>query len=326
MKRNNVLTQPESILANRALKLRRISPLFIISVALLIFSPGFSHAIEKLLVKDVGGTPSFKVEDDGVVTAKFGGLTIPAIFDSPVAYRFAVEEYYSGMQGIAAGSQVWNKFYLFGDRARGTIASPAVPLMGDGVFEFLGRIYDGNNMKATAGLQFTVDGVVSDEVAPQRIDFLTGNAASRISRMTIKSDGKIGIGVSNPTHLFELSGGAYSDGNDWYPGSSRDLKENIVKVDTAEALETLSELHPVAFNYKNDPDEIHIGFIAEDVPELVAMNERKNLSAMDIVAVLTKVMQEQQKSIAELQERLAELEIALKFKQDRDQVLSMLDQ
>ena len=266
-----------------------------------------AYAAERLIVKDVDGSPSFKVENDGVVTAKFDGLTIPAIFDSPAAYRFAVEEYYSGIQGIAAGSQVWNKFYLFSDRARGTIASPAVPLMGDGVFEFLGRIYDGNNMKATAGMQFTVDGVVSDEVAPQRIDFLTGNAASRISRMTIKSDGKIGIGNLTPTHLLELSGGAYSNGATWVNASSRELKENIKEISAEEATATLEKMVPVQYNYKKDIEEQHVGFIAEDVPDMVATNDRKGLSAMDITAVLTKVVQEQQKMIYDLKDQIAEL-------------------
>ena len=63
------------------------------------------------------------------------------------------------------------------------------------------------------------------------------------------------------------------------------------------------------------PEMKRIGFIAEDVPDLVAMKDRKNLSAMDMVAVLTKVLQEQQKMneeqqkvIAELKNRVAELE------------------
>jgi hypothetical protein len=58
-----------------------------------------------------------------------------------------------------------------------------------------------------------------------------------------------------------------------------------------------------------------VGFIAEDVPELVAQNDRKSLSTLDIVGVLTKVVQEQQKSIKEqqkiisdLNKRIAELE------------------
>ena len=50
-------------------------------------------------------------------------------------------------------------------------------------------------------------------------------------------------------------------------------------------------MEPVHYNYKNDLQESYVGFIAEDVPGLVATSDRKGLSAMDIVAVLTKVMQ-----------------------------------
>jgi hypothetical protein len=50
-----------------------------------------------------------------------------------------------------------------------------------------------------------------------------------------------------------------------------------------------------------------VGFIAEEVPDLVAMKNRKGLSSMDIVAVLTKVVQEQQKTISTLREELDEL-------------------
>jgi len=49
----------------------------------------------------------------------------------------------------------------------------------------------------------------------------------------------------------------------------------------------------VRYRYRNSPDEEYVGFIAEDVPALVAMQDRKSLSAMDIVAVLTRVAKEQ---------------------------------
>ncbi len=44
-----------------------------------------------------------------------------------------------------------------------------------------------------------------------------------------------------------------------------------------------------------------MGFVAEDVPDLIATKERKELSPMDIMAVLTKVVQDQQGSIKDLQ-------------------------
>ena len=67
-----------------------------------------------------------------------------------------------------------------------------------------------------------------------------------------------------------------------------------------DALSTLKNLTPVTYNYKVDKEENYVGFIAEDVPDLVAMKDRKSLSPMDILAVLTKVVQTQQKEIEEL--------------------------
>lgn len=92
-------------------------------------------------------------------------------------------------------------------------------------------------------------------------------------------------------------------------GSSRTLKENITELSSKEALETLADLSPVKFKYKADTEKVqHIGFIAEDVPELVATPDRKRLSSMDIVGVLTKVVQEQQQTILALAEKVKVLE------------------
>ena len=53
-------------------------------------------------------------------------------------------------------------------------------------------------------------------------------------------------------------------------------------------------MNPVQYQYKSDDlGDQHVGFIAEDVPDLVATPGRKGVSALDLVAVLTKVLQEQ---------------------------------
>ena len=94
----------------------------------------------------------------------------------------------------------------------------------------------------------------------------------------------------------------------WTDNSSRDAKENIQSLTAEEALDTLGGLNPVRYNYKVDKDDECVGFIAEDVPDLVATKERKGMSPMDIVAVLTKVVQEQQKVIQEQQETISKLD------------------
>ena len=99
-------------------------------------------------------------------------------------------------------------------------------------------------------------------------------------------------------------------------GSSRKTKKNIAYVSGEEAMETLNGLNPVKFKYKADNGgEEHLGFIAEDVPELVSVQDRKHLKTMDITAVLTKVVKEQQlmlkaqqKTISQLLDRVNKIE------------------
>ena len=113
----------------------------------------------------------------------------------------------------------------------------------------------------------------------------------------------------------DMAGGAYCDGSSWVNASSREYKKGIKELTGEEALDTLKGLSPVKFTYKNDPQgENQLGFIAEDVPELVATKDRKGLSSMDVVAVLTKALQEQQKTISELSKELAEIRKELRSK------------
>lgn len=128
-------------------------------------------------------------------------------------------------------------------------------------------------------------------------------------KMIIDNEGFIGLGVANPTSPIHHSSGAIlTAGGIWQNGSSRDIKRDIVELEPEEAMATLKGLDPVKYAYKGDPKERHVGFIAEDVPDLVAAPDRKSLSPMDIVAVLTKVVQEQQKTIDALTAKMAKLE------------------
>ena len=117
--------------------------------------------------------------------------------------------------------------------------------------------------------------------------------------------GNVGIGNMAPMYPLHMGSGAYvSQGGVWTNASSRTLKENIFDLSLDDAISALKKIKPVTFNYKNQKDEQYAGFIAEDVPDLVAMNDRKSLSSMDIVAVLTKVLQEQQRINQEQQKEI----------------------
>jgi hypothetical protein len=144
-------------------------------------------------------------------------------------------------------------------------------------------------------------------------------ATANIDRMLIDNQGFMGVHLDstlgpgfNPLHPIhsQTSGAHLTAGGIWTNASSRELKVRITPLDAEAALAALAQLEPVSFHYKLEPEDPHLGFLSEDVPELVANPDRKTLSPMDIVAVLTRAFQEQQKTIETLLARVEELERA----------------
>jgi len=90
--------------------------------------------------------------------------------------------------------------------------------------------------------------------------------------------------------------------------SSRVGKAAIVPIEEAAARKALEKLTAVSYVRKDDPTgDTMLGFIAEDVPDLLATPKRDSLSSMDFAAVLVTVMQSQQREIATLRAEIAEL-------------------
>ncbi len=128
------------------------------------------------------------------------------------------------------------------------------------------------------------------------------------NQFLIRAEGGVGIGTDRPNFPLQMASGAHVTlGGVWTNASSRAYKENIADLGESEALAALQQLIPVKYNYRTEQDEDYLGFIAEDVPELVATQDRKSLSPMDIVALLTKVVQTQQAMISKLQQEVAGL-------------------
>jgi len=127
-------------------------------------------------------------------------------------------------------------------------------------------------------------------------------------RMRITQAGNVGIGTAAPANPLEMASGAHvTAGGVWTNASSRELKQDIRELTVTEAEAALNQLAPVRYAFKVDPTEQHVGFIAQDVPDLVATRDRTSLSPMDIVAVLTRVVQGQQRTVAAQQKAIAEL-------------------
>lgn len=273
---------------------------------LLAFFAASTFAADKLVVKDANGNTKFLVTDIGRVGI---GTTNPL----------------GNIHEVVDGDHSWFYQDAYGEgkvtvmqfrAARGSLASPTIVHKDDLIFDIRGQAWDGagDYFKNVAIIRMAVDGTPGSYNMPGRIQFFTTAAGGTTvyERMRINNAGNVGIGESNPQHLLHLKNGAYSDGYTWETASSREYKENIKDLTKGEALLALNKLNPVTFNYKTDQEKNHVGFIAEDVPDLVASKDRKGLSPMDIIAVLTKVLQEQQKKISYLSEKVTRLEKLIK--------------
>lgn len=100
-----------------------------------------------------------------------------------------------------------------------------------------------------------------------------------------------------------VNGDIYVNGS--ATASSRNIKNNIEPLAVEDALKATMALEPVQFVYNNDPkQDPRLGFIAEDVPDLVATSNRKTLTSMDIISTLTRTVQYQQQKIEQQQEQI----------------------
>jgi hypothetical protein len=169
--------------------------------------------------------------------------------------------------------------------------------------------YAGSSFGRSAGF-FNVRPDASAVAPNPSLRFATAN----VQRMIIDNEGFLGLGTSafNPAHPIHVqaTGARLDAAGVWQNGSSRDLKTDVQALGIDEARAALAALSPVKYAARADPAERHLGFIAEDVPDLVASRDRRSLSPMDIVAVLTRMVQEQQATIAELARKVATLEQA----------------
>lgn len=168
------------------------------------------------------------------------------------------------------------------------------------------QIHDQNS--GIAGLMISQSSGDTGYILHNRASTLTIGAGS-VDRITIDRAGNVGFAVARPEHPLQHANGAYlSAGGIWTNSSSRRLKDAIHELDAGAASAAIMALEPVSFRYRADHDDTHLGFIAEDVPDLVATHDRNGLSAMDIVAALTRVVQEQERRIVALEQALADAE------------------
>jgi len=166
-----------------------------------------------------------------------------------------------------------------------------------------GLVYDGTS-NTTGDLAFSTRLLVGDAALTERM------------RITRTGNVGIGTGTSTPSNLLtmETSGGGYYSASDhqWHNGSSVRIKQDVApnKMDVLGILDGLE-----VFNYRyrseveTDPAApYHIGFVAEEAPELLTGKGRDSMAIGDCIGFLLGVVKEQQKTIDSLSARLEALE------------------
>lgn len=123
----------------------------------------------------------------------------------------------------------------------------------------------------------------------------------------------IGVGVTSPLHPLHFSNGAYvSAPGQFIDASSRSYKMDIAPLSLERARSALQQMDPVIYNYKNEKNETYVGFIAEEAPAEIVSADRTGVFALDTSAVLTKVVQDQQRKLEDQRNALEKLRSEIK--------------
>ncbi len=279
----------------------------LILIAIVVAIPSLIIAQERLVVQDGSGEDVFKVSEDGIV------------FVDGDDERNEFELIIAGHTGGDSHAQIVTNQADSRMTVMASTADDFAPRL-----QMIGPEDPGNDK----GLVLFDYGSKNFDLPEAQFRIRHALVDSNVDMMTLigseavvfpKSDVVVGIGTDNPQFPLQVTtGGAYCDGSQWVNQSSRDVKENIAELSKREAFETLRNIKPVKFNYKKDEaGETNVGFIAEDVPELVATQGREGLVSMEVVAVLTKVVQEQQELISNQQKAFDDLTERIKVLEGR---------
>ncbi|BAY24883.1 hypothetical protein NIES2100_46810 [Calothrix sp. NIES-2100] len=123
-----------------------------------------------------------------------------------------------------------------------------------------------------------------------------------VTQFIVTATGNVGIGTPTP----DLDTKLHIQGNvrvygDLFQDSSIELKDQITDLSQQEVAEILKNLNPVKYIYKDDTEQkLHLGFIAEQVPDILASADKTAIQPFNILAVLAKAVKDQQAMITTL--------------------------
>jgi hypothetical protein len=127
--------------------------------------------------------------------------------------------------------------------------------------------------------------------------------------------GNVGIATASPSYLLQVSN-AYCNGSSWVNAADRNLKQNFAPVDAQDMLDKVAALPVMRWNDKSQPDQTHVGPVAQDFRAAFDVGaDDKHIATVDEEGValaaiqgLNQKLKEKDVEIQELKERLDRLE------------------
>jgi len=193
------------------------------------------------------------------------------------------------------------------------------------LFTFNGRPAGSTADTAQLG-SISAEGTVRFEIGPGEKFSLGGNGDFEIDafgviggRFVVLNNGNVGIGNAAPSSKLQVVN-ATCNGTTWANASDRNLKEHFAKVNAAEILDRVLGLSVTEWNYKDAPNERHVGPVAQDFHAAFGLGSSdKHITTVDADGVALAAIQglnqkleaelrAKSETIKQLEERLNRLE------------------
>ncbi|MBL4707714.1 MAG: hypothetical protein JKY48_04665, partial [Flavobacteriales bacterium] len=149
-------------------------------------------------------------DNEGLSVNSSGEVSVGTATGTSLTVSKATEQLLMEMQSYGSGNSAGTVFDLF--NARGNQSSKAAVGSGDRLFTITSRAYyNPTNLVSNELMTMSVDGSVSTNTVPTRTDFNTvaGNGLSN-TVLSLRSDGKVGIGNTSPDSTLTVNGGLKS--------------------------------------------------------------------------------------------------------------------
>jgi hypothetical protein len=170
---------------------------------------------------------------------------------------------------------------------------------GDSIFAQTGSFWN-----ATKNVQITGSLHVIGNLTAQQ--YIVSSSVYYVTESTLSGSNTFGndlLDYHNFTGSVHISGSLGVTGNvsgsAFYQVSSRTLKTNIEPF-TLSGIDLINEVKVVEFNYLNDLNNKHIGFIAEDTPTQLSTLNKNVMDTNSTVGVLIKAIQELSEEVKKL--------------------------